>query len=125
MNFSKGGKRKLDGILPEKHAILCVKKIKNPIFVENFRGEKSIPGGSSPPDPRKNTLVTFTLAHGRERLLVLQCVTTSDFVSLYINSTSSGSVGLFVREVQFSSNGISKEIQNNCENMRDIVSNIF
>ena len=51
MNFPGGEKRKLGGILPEKRAILREKKLKKPLFVENFRGEKSISGGSPPPCP--------------------------------------------------------------------------
>ena len=59
MNFPGDEKRKLDGILPEKHAILRVKKFKKPLFVENFRGGEIDfrGGGVLPPALRKKTLL--------------------------------------------------------------------
>ena len=49
--FPGGEKRKSAGILPKKHAILRVKKLKKPLFVENFRGGRNRFQGEFSPCP--------------------------------------------------------------------------
>ena len=62
--FPGGEKRKSAGILPKKTRLFTCQKIKKPLFVENFRGEKSMSGGSSPPCPtEKNPMTMLLLAN--------------------------------------------------------------